>query len=810
MEKEVKTKTVCYHCGESCDNETIHIEYKYFCCQGCKTVYEILNKVELCNYYSITEHPGLNQKTQIRSDKFTFLDDEQIKLKLVHFKDAAKSHVTFYLPQMHCSSCIWLLENLTKLDKNIARSQVNFLKKEISIVFDHKNTSLRKVAELLTSIGYEPHLSLNDISEKKVKKYDKSRIYKIGIVGFCFGNIMLLSFPEYFSLGRIEEKELKLLFSYLILLLSLPVFFYGASEFFISAWKSIRQKFLNIDAPIALAIVITFARSVFEIVTDTGAGYLDSMTGIVFFMLLGRFFQNKTYNTLSFSRDYTSYFPLSVTVMRDDEREQQIPVSDLKIGQRIKVRSEEIIPADCILFFGNAKIDYSFVSGESLPVEKNIGEIIYAGGKQLGGAIEMEVVKDVSQSYLTQLWNNEAFQKQEEKGVSYIHNTSKYFTVVLLFIAALTGIYWMVNGPAHFWNSVTSILIVACPCALLLSSTFTNGNMLRVLQKFGFYARNANVIEQVAQADAIVFDKTGTITRQERSTFFYEGIKLSFENEQLLRSLASHSAHPFSKAIVQALPVSKLLQVKSFKVKPGFGIEGDVFGNHVVIGSSVYVKEEKTDYEDGSKVYLKINGDVLGCFTIKTRYRYGLTSLFGSLKKGYRLSLLSGDNNSEQSKLKENFNSNLLFNQTPQNKLDYISNLQKEGHKVIMVGDGLNDAGALQQSNVGIAITDDINNFSPACDVIMSGKSFSYFDLLLNYCKYNKIIINTSFVISILYNIIGLYFAVQDKLQPVIAAILMPISSVTIVLFTTGMSSLFAYKLNKAKIKAKLLDQKLT
>ncbi|MDP1803107.1 MAG: heavy metal translocating P-type ATPase metal-binding domain-containing protein [Bacteroidota bacterium] len=803
MKKEIENKTICYHCGESCDDETIHIEYKNFCCQGCKTVYEILNKVELCNYYSIKPHPGISQKNQTRSDKFAFLDDEQIQLKLIHFKDAEQSHVTFYLPQMHCSSCIWLLEHLMKLDKNIIRSQVNFLKKEISIVFDHKNTSLREVTELLSSIGYEPHLSLNNISEKKIKKYDKSRIYKIGIVGFCFGNIMLLSFPEYFSLGKIEEKGLVQLFSYLILFLSLPVFFYGASEFFISAWKSIKQKFLNIDAPIALAILITFTRSIYEIITGTGAGYLDSMTGIVFFMLVGRFFQNKTYNTLSFNRDYTSYFPLSVTVIQD-EQEKQIPVSDLKTGQRIKVRSEEIIPADCILFFGKAKIDYSFVSGESLPIEKNIGEIIYAGGKQLGGAIEMEVVKDVSQSYLTQLWNNEAFQKNEEKGTSYIHTTSKYFTIVLLSIAALTGAYWFFNNPAHFWNSVTSILIVACPCALLLSSTFTNGNMLRVLQKFGFYARNASVIEQVAQADTIVFDKTGTITRQERSTFFYEGIKLSDEKEQLIRSLASQSAHPFSKAIVQALPVSKLLQVRSFKVKPGSGIEGEVFGNHVVIGSAIYVKEEKgIDHENGSKVYVKINGDVMGCFTIKTKYRNGLKSLFRSLKKEYQLSLLSGDNDAEQNNLKSNFNSELLFDQTPQQKLDYIKALQDSGHKVIMVGDGLNDAGALQQSNVGIAITDNVNNFSPACDVIMSGKSFSYFDLLLSYCKYNKLIINISFVISVLYNIVGLYFAVQDKLQPVIAAILMPVSSVTIVLFTTGMSSLFAYKLKKAGLKIK-------
>ncbi|HEY1039088.1 MAG TPA: heavy metal translocating P-type ATPase metal-binding domain-containing protein, partial [Bacteroidia bacterium] len=297
----VKTnlKQACYHCGEDCLSDTLNVNDRVFCCVGCKTVYEIINKVELCEYYDISRSPGLNQKETVRKEKFAFLEDKQIEEKLIHFKDSTQSHVTFYLPQMHCSSCIWLLEHMPKINKAIVRSQVNFLKKEVNVVFHHKDISLRKVAEILTSIGYEPHLSLNDLGEKKNIGYDKKRIYKIGITGFCFGNIMLMSFPEYFSIEGIEERALRLIFSYLNLALSLPVFFYGASSFFVSAFQGIKQKFLNIDAPIALAILITFVRSVYEITTQSGAGYLDSMTGIVFFMLIGRFFQDKTYNTLS-------------------------------------------------------------------------------------------------------------------------------------------------------------------------------------------------------------------------------------------------------------------------------------------------------------------------------------------------------------------------------------------------------------------------------------------------------------------------------------------------------------------------------
>ncbi len=801
MIKETQRIMLCYHCGENCENETIHIAEKHFCCQGCKTVYEILNKVELCDYYMMESQPGLSQKTQVRPDKFVFLDDDTLQLKLIHYKDKVQSHVSFYLPQMHCSSCIWLLEHLGKLDKHIIRSQVNFLKKEVSIVFNHQYTSLRKVTELLTAIGYEPHFSLNNLADKPKKNYDKTRIYKIGVTGFCFGNIMLLSFPEYFSLGNMEEKDLQQLFSYLILFLSLPVFFYSASEFFVSAWKSIKQKILNIDAPIAIAILITFGRSLYEILSQTGAGYLDSMSGIVFFMLIGRFFQNKTYNTMAFDRDYTSYFPLGVTLLSENGMEEQIPVSNLKTGQRIKVHSSEIIPADCILFLGKGMIDYSFVSGEAIPVEKHIGEIIYAGGKQTGGALELEVVKDVSQSYLTQLWNNDAFTKAKDTGKSYIHSISKYFTLVLFSIAIASALYWYVHDASRIWNSVTSVLIVACPCALLLSATFTNGNMLRILQKYGFYARNAAVIEQISEADTIVFDKTGTITQQEESAITFTGVQLHYETIQLIRSLVGQSNHPLSKAILQSLPFCKLIPVKNYEELVGLGIRGRVLDHEILMGSSDFINEKIVSTDKGSNVYVKIDNKLLGYYSIQTTYRPGLSELLKELQEKYDISLLSGDNNSEQLKLKKWFRSDLLFNQSPQDKLNYIKKLQAYGKKVIMMGDGLNDAGALKQSDVGIAVTDNINNFSPACDVIMNGNSFSYFNPLLRYCKQNKLIINMSFVISIAYNLIGLYFAVQGQLKPVIAAILMPVSSISIVLFTTGMSSLCSLSLKKAGLK---------
>lgn len=789
--------TACYHCGQDCDKE-LKFDNKYFCCDGCKLVYEVLNQNDLCQYYDISKNPGVTAKGKFNSDKFAYLDDEKIKTKLVSFTDQKQTHATFYLPQIHCASCVWLLENLHRINPAVIRSQVNFLKKEVSVQFLNDQLSLRKLVELLAFIGYEPHISMNDIEKPQPKKYNKKQLFKIGVAGFCFGNIMMLSFPEYFSLGDIQEQNLKLLFSYLILALSLPVFFFSASGFFVSAWAGLKQKYLNIDTPIALAILVTFSRSVYEIISGTSIGYMDSMSGIVFFMLLGRLFQDKTYNTLSFERDYKSYFPIAVTVIQGDGTEKNIPVSNIKVGDRIIIKNNEIIPADAILFKGKAAVDYSFVTGESLPVEKVLGEIIYAGGKQTEGAIELEVIKNVSQSYLTQLWNDSNFNKKHDPEDNFVNRFGKYITYAILLLAVAGFIYWLPQSLNRALNSFTAVLIVACQCAFLLSATFTYGNILRILGKNKFYLKNAAVIENIGNIDTIVFDKTGTITQNSESFIDYEGRELTAQEQQLIRSLAAQSSHPLSKKILDHLPLYTKLEVLDYKEVPGMGIAAKVNGYEIKLGSEnfVYGITSKQSASNASVVFINIEGQIYGKFLIRNRYRKELKPLISSLEKKYDMILLSGDNDSERNNLKKIFpeHTGLYFDQSPLEKLNFIKEKQQKHHTIAMIGDGLNDAGALKQSDVGIAVADDINNFSPACDAILDASRFKDLKLFFDFASAGKKIILASFGVSLLYNSIGLSIAVHGTLSPVIAAILMPLSSITIVLFTTGLTNIIARK----------------
>ncbi|KAA0992994.1 heavy metal translocating P-type ATPase [Dyadobacter aurulentus] len=799
---DTQTSHTCYHCGEECKHEVIHNDDHTFCCEGCVLVYDLLKESDLCRYYTIGGAQGISPDPGFYNGKFDHLDLPEVSSKLIEFTDGKLTAVNWYLPKMHCSSCIWLLEHLYRLDPAVRSSVVNFPEKKVRITFEASRISLSALATLLTRIGYEPYLSLDDLEEKQKQKWNRVRIYKIGIAGFAFGNIMMLSFPEYFHLGQSSsDQHLRLLFGSLNLALSLPVLFYCAADFFKSAWSALKGRYLNIDAPIALALLCVFLISLYQFIFQTGPGYFDSFAGAVFFMLIGRYFQDKTYAGIAFDRDYKSYFPVAVSVLNTNE-ETRTPITELDKGDHILVRNEELIPADSVLKSAKALIDYSIVTGEAEPVTCNKGDTIYAGGKQKGTAIELEVLQKVSQSYLTQLWNNEAFSKEkEDPNQTLAGRINRYFSLTVLAIAVVTFLVWFFVYKNHetAFLAFTTTLLVACPCALLLSSTFTNGNLLSLFGKNRFYPKNAHTIERLSHIDTVVFDKTGTITLSDDAVINYTGRDLDIDELTIIKTLAVQSSHPLSRLIVRHLPgvVVSRRTLTGFTEVAGKGMRALWGKTEVKIGSASWVGAtlEASETTSNSEVFVSINEQVTGQFTIKSKYRAELAETIAALKKaGIQTFLLSGDKPTDQAFLTGIFGdaSAIHFEQKPQEKLNFIHNLQKQGANVLMVGDGLNDAGALRQSDVGLAVSDDINNFSPACDAIVEGAQLSLLPAYIRLAKSGQRIIKQSFAISLLYNIAGLSFAVTGALSPVIAAILMPLSSITIVAFTTAASNIAA------------------
>lgn len=776
----VGNRVSCYHCGQPCDGDALTLLEKNFCCYGCKTVYEILAENNLCDYYSYQQTPGVHQR-YVSEESYAYLDEPALRRKVLLFESEEYASVSFYVPNIHCISCIWLLENLQRLLPGVIKSEVNFAGKKVKIDFHPGRVSPGAVARQLAAVGYAPQVHLD--GHRPATRGTQSLVLKLSVAGFCFGNTMLFSFPEYLGLSDTEET-LRRVFSYLNVFLAFPVVFFSAQDYFINAWKSFRQRQINIDVPIAVGLAALFLRSLYDIVSATGPGYLDSLTGLVFFLLVGRWFQGKTYESLAFDRDYKSYFPLAVNRWHGEAWRPTV-VYELKSGDRIQIRNQEIVPADACLMSPEAFLDYSFVTGEAKPVRVARGSLVYAGGRLVGRPVELTVEKVTSQSYLTSLWNRQAFTKPEESRYQkIIDRAAQRFTWIVMGIAVLTGLYWQAVAPEKMWLVVTAVLMVACPCALALAAPFTYGNMLRVFGRLGLYLKNADVIERMATVDAVVFDKTGTVTQGAADVVFVG--HLSSREQEMVKTLAAASSHPLSNLIVRSIQATTRETVEDFHELPGQGLEGRVSGIRVRLGSSYFIQGAGSDGRAGTQVWVEIRGDVRGYFQIAARLRPGIAQLIQRLGTRCR-ALLSGDQAAERERMKAVFPASvdMRFEQRPHDKMDYISTQQLGGAKVLMLGDGLNDSGALKQADVGLAVTDDTGVFTPACDGILEGRQLQHLDAFLDLSRKATLILKIAFGISFFYNVVALSFAVTGHLTPLVAAVLMPVSSISVVGFAT-------------------------
>lgn len=785
--------TACYHCGEAFKIERIHFEDKEFCCEGCRTVYEILQTNDLCGYYDLEGGAGVTVREKVSLSEFTYLDQPEISEKLIRFSDGKSAHITFALPQIHCPSCIWLLENLYKINPAILSTKVDFLHKEIHLVYSIEEAKLSEVVHLLASLGYLPELSLGRIEKKVERDYQRTLVFKIAVAGFCFGNIMLLSFPEYLGLDKVIYSNFFRLFGYLNIVLSIPVLFFSASDYLKNAWLGIKHRQLNLDIPLALGMVAFFARSLYEILSGHGAGYMDSMAGLVFFLLVGKWFQQRTFGAMSFERDYKSYFPIAAVTITA-EGEKVVPIRQLKSGDKLIIRNGELLPADGILLNGEAMIDYSFVTGESDPVHVKTSEKLYAGGRQTGGAIVLETTQNVDQSYLTGLWNLDGMSEEKSVVTDLADSAGKRFTISILVISLVSFLYWLQYDFGIAINAATAVMIIACPCAVALAIPFTLSNAMRLLGRKGFYLKNTGVLEALNKIDCVVLDKTGTLTEGDGAqNVTFQGKQPNEEQMAILRSLTKQSIHPVSQQVGQYLGEGPTMEVAKFKEVTGKGMEAMVDGKLVRLGSAGFIGVENA----AKGTYLSIDGEVLGCFVAENKYRENIFAILADLRLNHKdIFLLSGDNDREREALEAHFHpDNLHFNQSPSDKYNFIKQLQDKGRNVLMLGDGLNDAGALRKANCGIAVSEKNSGFNPASDAILDAESMPMLTHLLVYARNSIKVVYVAFAVALVYNIVGLSFGVTGQLSPLVAAVLMPLSSVTIVLIGVGLTSLLGRRL---------------
>lgn len=771
----------CYHCGDDVIGKGYTLGDKKFCCNGCKSVYQLLHENGLNSFYTMEDQAGVKPKS---SDvhRYDFLDLPAIRERYIDFEDDNSIHVKLFLPAIHCSSCIYLLENIHKIEPRILSCQTNFTERTATIVFQ-KSFPFPELALLLDRIGYPPNFE----EKKEVNKsIDKTFLYQMGVAGFAFGSIMLWSFPEYLGIDD-AHAGFRSLTAYLSFFVSVPVLLYSARDYYISAFKAIRYKQINIDVPITLGILALYAQSCYHIFSGLGPGYMDSFAGFIFFLLIGKWFQRKTYRSLSFDRDYASYFPVAVLRVKNGE-EEIVEIEKIEEGDHLLIRNDEIVPCDVTLISETAQIDYSFVTGESVPVTIHKGQLVYAGGRLIGAKTRFQAKSKSERSRLANLWNQSST-VSEERSTSQKKwdKLSTYFLIGVIIVASVSAIAWAFIDANRIVSTVVSVLIVACPCALALSRPFTFGNTMRKMGRYGLYLQNTEVIEDINEVTDIVFDKTGTLTKGSQEKVSFEGEELSDLEWGSVLILANSSTHVLSRTIARwvknkELSVDADREVEEYLESVGQGIEGKVGDQFIKIGSAKFMGLES---QEGTFVSFK--GKIKGKFLFASELRDGLESMMAELTSNYTVHVLSGDSEKDAELMRAAFPSleNCLFKQSPEDKFAYTKQLQEQGKHVMMIGDGLNDSGALAKADVGIAISEDVFQFSPNSNGILEASKLHKLTTILTASNFARTVLKICLAFSIFYNIIGLGFAISGNLTPLVAAVLMPISSISIVIIST-------------------------
>jgi len=787
---DARERIACVHCGDPCDSRSIANEAGTFCCSGCEAVHTLLGSKGLAAFYACEVPVGVSQRRATGSDpeRFSVLDDPTVRPRFMVSDDGAQALAKFALPGLHCASCVWLLERIGRVDDRIGRTEVDLLRRTVSVTFDPSRIRLSEVAIALAGVGYEPLLTGETPATSTPAR---RKLYtRIGLAGFAFGNIMLFSIPRYAN-GAPIEGGFQRLFDTFNIALALPVLFYSAAPFFTGAWQAMRRRTVSLDVPIVIGLIALIARSLFDIGTARGAGYLDSFAGLVFFLLIGRLFQQQAFDWIGFDRTFRSFFPLSVLVEQPaGAAPTPTAIDRIRPGDRIVLRPEEVVPVDARLVDGQALIDYAFLTGEREPVLVRAGEMVRAGGRLTATSARFEVLREVTQSELAALWTRGDAPAPRSHWLTDVSTTfGGWFVVVAMVLAAAGVVAWWPNAPMAI-EVATAVLIIACPCALTLSAPITLGTAMTMLGRRGWYLKDPAVVLDLSRVSSVIFDKTGTLTAAGAATVEAQG--LTEADLELVRALASLSVHPVARAIARSGATH--LRVELASETTGRGIRGRVNGHDVVLGSEAFVRDDCGSQGDvsGPGTLVAIDGHIRGRIVISAPVRDGIESAVSALATIGPVSLLSGDRDAGDPRWTRLFGARTHFGQTAQQKRAHVAALRTGGAHVLMVGDGLNDAGAFEAADTGIAVSDDTACIVPACDVVVTGARLADLPHVLVYARRARLTIVICFVISLLYNAIGLSLALAGLLSPLVAAILMPVSSLTVVGTSVGLARWWA------------------
>lgn len=773
----------CYHCGADCPNDTIRADEHVFCCQGCLGVYELLRSHDACTYYDVEDHPG-QRPDGLQEARFDGLD----AASGLRAPDTApgRSMFTVQLPDMHCASCVWLLERLSRFDTGIISSRVDLLSRALTVDYRTGQTTPSKIAMLLTSLGYPP-VVVTDTERQDGQRRSRRRLTtQLGVAGFAAGNVMMIGLSKYVAGPGGLSSDVDLTLRVIEIALSLPVLFFCAQPWLRSAFGSLRKGVVNLDVPVSVGILTIFLRSMVDILVFHSEGFLDSFTGLVFFLLIGRLFQQRAFEALEFDRSMRSFFPLSATVLRRG-RQQEVAIEDLSVGDTIVVRNSEVIPADSVLLRTGAVVDYAYLTGESEPLECAPGAMLFAGGRIMGRSAELNVVKPSTSSYMASLWSRQDIHTQRRSLSWTSERFGLTFTASVLAVAIVAALAWLPDVGMSL-SVFSSVLIIACPCALTLAMPITFGTAMTMLSRRGIFLKNVAALGELQRVTHVVFDKTGTLTSPEQAEYVGEDLAPSLR--MAFSSMARHSTHPMSRAIARQSPWTDV-PIADVEEIPGKGLTCRLGERKLALGSVGLADVPMTDVTidvNRSGAMAIIDGRAVGRFVMRHVLRSGAREMIQRLgRRSISTSVISGDGPDSGAALEGVFSAgDLHMSATPEQKVAYVQHVQRRGGHVLMVGDGLNDIAAMAAANVSVAVSNGASRIVPACDVMIDADHIGELDHMLQYATAQNRVVGAAFWFTMIYNALGFTLACSGHLSAVITAIMMPISSLLVIAISVG------------------------
>jgi len=783
----------CVHCGLAIPAaELTGSAPARFCCAGCETAFAIVHDRGLDAYYRFGERREHRVRASGRG--FQEFDHETFTALYVRVRPDGLSEVELYLEGVHCASCVWLVERVALTIPDVTSAELDIGRSRARIIWDRAQTPLSAIARVVDSLGYIPHPFRGGSADAQRRSEDRAALVRIGIAGAIAGNVMMIALAIYAGWFGGIEASFERYFRWWSFALTTPSILWPGSVFFKSAWGALRGRTLHMDVPIALALAGGYLHGAVNTIRDAGPVYFDGVATLVFLLLVGRFLQQRAQRmAVDAAELLQSLAPSAARVVEatpSGETIREVPAQAVLPGWLVDVRAGDTLPADGTVEHGTSSLNVALLTGESMPVPVSAGATVFAGTVNLASPIRVRVTQAGETSRLGALLRDvEESARRRSPVVHLADRMAAGFIVIVLALAGITFSYWMLTDASRAMDNTIAMLVVTCPCALALATPLAVTGAIGRAAARGILIRGGDALETLAGRGTIVLDKTGTVTEGTIELVDWTGDRAA---QPLVAALERQSRHPIAVALTRAWDDGQTHSVSGIIERIGGGITGSVDGQTVAVGNSGFIREHLhvnaplPDAESGcSAVYVAVDGAIAGVASLGDPVRAEAPRAADSLRRaGWRLELLSGDDSAAVARAASALGiapSDARGGASPEAKRARIAALAAAG-PVVMVGDGVNDAPAIAAATVGVGVHGGAEACLATADVFLARPGLTPLVELIAGSTRTMRLVRVGIAASILYNIAGASLAFAGIIDPLIAAILMPASSVTVVL----------------------------